>query len=68
VIINGSSDNMVGQVTYYLDGGINMTGVRNTGNVLPFRDFAIWERVKFQFRGEATNVFNFVNMGQPGGR
>ena len=26
VIINGSSDNMVGQVTYYLDGGINMTG------------------------------------------
>jgi hypothetical protein len=33
VIINGSSDNMVGQVTYYLDGGINMTGVRDTGNV-----------------------------------
>jgi outer membrane receptor protein involved in Fe transport len=38
VIINGSSDNMVGQVTYYLDGGINMTGVRNTGNVLPNPD------------------------------
>jgi hypothetical protein len=35
VIINGSSDNMVGQVSYYLDGGLNMTGVRNTGNVLP---------------------------------
>jgi outer membrane receptor protein involved in Fe transport len=38
VIINGSTDNMVGQVTYYLDGGLNMTGVRNTGNVLPNPD------------------------------
>ncbi|WP_353068875.1 TonB-dependent receptor [Tunturibacter empetritectus] len=38
VIINGSSDNMVGQVTYYLDGGLSMTGVRNTGNVLPNPD------------------------------
>ena len=32
-----------------------------------FRDFAINERVKFQFRGEATNVFNHVNLnGSPG--
>jgi hypothetical protein len=23
--------------------------------------------VKFQFRGEATNVFNFVNLSNPGG-
>lgn len=38
VIINGSSDNMVGQVTYYLDGGNNMTGVRDTGNVIPNPD------------------------------
>ena len=38
VIINGSTDNMVGQVTYYLDGGNNMTGVRDTGNVLPNPD------------------------------
>lgn len=38
VIINGSTDNMVGQVTYYLDGGINMTGVRDTCNVLPNPD------------------------------
>jgi outer membrane receptor protein involved in Fe transport len=38
VIINGSSDNSVGQVTYYLDGGVNMTGVRNTGNVIPNPD------------------------------
>ncbi|HEY1463748.1 MAG TPA: carboxypeptidase regulatory-like domain-containing protein [Terriglobales bacterium] len=38
VIINGSTDNMVGQVTYYLDGSINMTGVRDTGNVIPNPD------------------------------
>ena len=38
VIINGSSDNLVGQVTYYLDGGVNMTGIRNTGNVIPNPD------------------------------
>jgi outer membrane receptor protein involved in Fe transport len=38
VIINGSSDNMVGQVSYYLDGNINMTGVRATGNVIPNPD------------------------------
>ncbi len=38
VVINGSSDNMVGQVTYYLDGGINMTGVRDTGNFIPNPD------------------------------
>lgn len=38
VIINGSPDNMVGQVSYYLDGDINMTGVRATGNVIPNPD------------------------------
>jgi Carboxypeptidase regulatory-like domain len=38
VIINGGSDNLVGQVTYYLDGGLNMTGVRNTGNTIPNPD------------------------------
>ena len=32
-----------------------------------FRDFTIYERVKFQFRGEATNVFNLVNLSAPGG-
>ena len=31
-----------------------------------FRDFTIYERVKFQFRGEATNVFNIVNLNAPG--
>jgi outer membrane receptor protein involved in Fe transport len=32
-----------------------------------YRDFTIYERVKFQFRGEATNVFNFVNLNAPNG-
>jgi hypothetical protein len=32
-----------------------------------FRDFTIHEQMRFQFRGEATNVFNFVNLGAPGG-
>ena len=30
-----------------------------------FRDFTIYERIKFQFRGEATNVFNLVNLSAP---
>jgi len=38
VKINGSSDSEVGQVAYYLDGGTNMTGLRNTGNPLPNPD------------------------------
>lgn len=38
VKINGSTDSAVGQVSYYLDGGSNMTGLRNTGNSLPNPD------------------------------
>ena len=38
VYINGSSDNFVGQVAYYLDGGLNMTGLRNSGNQIPNPD------------------------------
>jgi len=45
VKVNGSTDSGVGQVSYYLDGGSNMTGVRNTGNPLPnpdaIREFAV---------------------------
>jgi len=44
-IINGSTDSTVGQISYYLDGGANMTGLRNTGNILPnpdaIREFAV---------------------------
>lgn len=36
--INGGVDGGVGSVSYYLDGGINTTGLRNTGNILPNPD------------------------------
>jgi hypothetical protein len=39
-LINGSTDGTVGQISYYLDGGTNMTGLRNTGNILPNPDAA----------------------------
>ena len=32
-----------------------------------FRDFPIWEQVRFQLRGEATNVFNLTNLPAPTG-
>ena len=35
VIINGGIDGGTPMVSYYLDGGINMTGLRNYGNPLP---------------------------------
>src|SRR3954453_3414018 len=37
-LINGGTDGGTGSVNYYLDGGINMTGLRNTGNILPTPD------------------------------
>src|ERR1700686_3496160 len=36
--INGGVDGGAGSVSYYLDGGINMTGLGNTGNILPNPD------------------------------
>lgn len=50
-LINGGADGGTGSVNYYLDGGINMTGLRNTGNILPNPD-AIQE-FKVQ-----TNAYN----------
>lgn len=38
VFINGSTDDFAGQVSYYLDGGLNMTGLRNSGNAIPNPD------------------------------
>lgn len=38
VLVNGSTDGFVGQVSYYLDGGPNMTGLRNSGNQIPNPD------------------------------
>ncbi len=50
-LINGGTDGGTGSVNYYLDGGINMTDLRNTGNILPNPD-AIQE-----FRVQ-TNSYN----------
>ena len=36
--MNGGTDGGTGSVNYYLDGGINMTNLRNTGNVPPNPD------------------------------
>lgn len=49
VIINGGIDGGVPMVSFYLDGGINMTGLRNYGNPLPNPD-ALEE-----FRVETSN-------------
>jgi hypothetical protein len=38
VYINGSTDDFTGQVSFYLDGGLNMTGLRNSGNAIPDPD------------------------------
>lgn len=37
-LINGGTDGGTGSVNYYLDGGINMTNLRNTGNAAPNPD------------------------------
>src|SRR5258708_26254453 len=37
-MINGGADGGAGSVNYYLDGGTNMTGLRNTGNIPPNPD------------------------------
>lgn len=50
-LINGGTDGGTGSVNYFLDGGVNMTNLRNTGNTLPAPD-AIQE-----FRVQ-TNAYN----------
>jgi hypothetical protein len=49
VVVNGGTDGGVPMVSYYLDGGYNMTGLRNYGNALPNPD-ALEE-----FRVETSN-------------
>lgn len=41
-------------------------GYRDIDGAL-FRTFGIFENLKFQVRGEATNVFNLTNLGTPNG-
>jgi len=49
--INGSTDGGAGSVNYYLDGGSNMAGLRNTGNATPNPDAVEEFRVQ-------TNSYN----------
>jgi len=58
-LINGGADGGTGSVNYYLDGGINMTGLRNTGNILPNPD-AIQE-FKVQTNGYNVEYGRFSN-------
>jgi TonB dependent receptor len=61
----------LGAGTSQLDGTVRVNSLDSPGykdvDASIFRDFSIYGRVKFQFRGEATNVFNFVNLSAPGG-
>ena len=56
-IINGGADGGTGSVNYYLDGGINMTGLRNTGNVTPNPDAV--QEFKVQTNGYAVEYGRF---------
>jgi len=51
--MNGGADGGLGSTSYYLDGGLNMTGVRNTGNAIPSPDAVQEFRVQ-------TNSFSAV--------
>ena len=43
---------------------LDVPGYKNVDASL-FRDFTIYERMRFQLRGEVSNVFNLVNLGTP---
>ncbi len=58
-LINGGTDGGTGSVNYYLDGGTNMTNLRNTGNILPNPD-AIQE-FKVQTNGYNAEFGRFAN-------
>ena len=58
-LINGGVDGGTGSVNYFLDGGINMTNLRNTGNILPNPD-AIQE-FKVQTNGYNAEYGRFAS-------
>ena len=58
-LINGGTDGGTGSVTYFLDGGVNMTNLRNTGNILPSPD-AIQE-FRVQTNGYNAEYGRFAN-------
>ncbi len=64
-IINGGTDGGTGSVSYYLDGGTNMTNLRNTGNVAPnpeaIREFKVTTNsYNAEYGRFASGVINIV--------
>jgi hypothetical protein len=51
------------------DGNVSRNAIFGPGNrdidLGLFRTVDVWENMKFQFRAEATNAFNFVNLATP---
>ena len=43
---------------------LDVPGYRNVDTSL-IREFSVYERMRFQLRGEVSNVFNLVNLGTP---
>jgi hypothetical protein len=68
---NGASGCPTGAGTSGLDGTVRANSLDAPGyrdvDASIFRDFTVHESWKFQFRGEATNVFNMVSLSAPGG-
>jgi hypothetical protein len=68
---NGAAGCPAGVGPSGLDGTVRVNSLDSPGyrdvDASLFRDFTFYERVKFQFRGEATNVFNLVSLGAPNG-
>ncbi|MGC2400994.1 MAG: carboxypeptidase regulatory-like domain-containing protein [Acidobacteriaceae bacterium] len=64
--IDGSAFEYPAQFTYGTGGRnpLHGPGFENV-NASIFKDFGIWERLHFQFRAEAQNVFNHPNLANP---
>jgi hypothetical protein len=64
-LINGGTDGGTGSVNYFLDGGTNMTNLRNTGNVAPnpeaIREFKVTTNsYNAEYGRFASGVINIV--------
>lgn len=64
-LINGGTDGGTGSVSYYLDGGTNMTNLRNTGNVAPnpeaIREFKVTTNsYNAEYGRFASGVINII--------
>ena len=64
-LINGGTDGGTGSVNYFLDGGTNMTNLRNTGNVAPnpeaIREFKVTTNsYNAEYGRFASGVINLV--------